>query len=198
MSTYHHGDLRNTLVQLGTEMLIESGEAALSLRKLAQRAGVSHNAPYQHFTDKDALIAAIAEEGFKLLGQAMHNTFTAYESAPLQDRIAALGRTYVNFALTHRGYLGVMFSAFPSNEYPTLLAQSRETLGVFIQIIAEARNTDGHPVNKPHDAALVLWMTMHGLSAILLADKFPQDMRGGRTPEDLAEQFTAMICAGLL
>src|SRR5260370_9776352 len=64
---YHHGDLRNALIQAGLELLSEGGGTALDLRKVAHRAGVSHAAPYRHFADKQALIAAINEEGFHRL-----------------------------------------------------------------------------------------------------------------------------------
>ncbi|HWZ19753.1 MAG TPA: helix-turn-helix domain-containing protein, partial [Ktedonobacteraceae bacterium] len=60
---YHHGDLRNALIQAGLEILAEGGAQELDLRKVARRAGVSHAAPYRHFADKQALVAAINEEG---------------------------------------------------------------------------------------------------------------------------------------
>jgi AcrR family transcriptional regulator len=64
---YQHGDLRPALIQAGLKLLTEGGTRSLSLRAAAQLAGVSHAAPYRHFRDKDALVAAIAEEGFRLL-----------------------------------------------------------------------------------------------------------------------------------
>src|SRR5438552_2670358 len=66
---YHHGDLRNALIQAGLELLAESGAAALDLRKVARKAGVSHAAPYRHFADKQALIAAINTEGYRRLAE---------------------------------------------------------------------------------------------------------------------------------
>ena len=65
--SYHHGDLKNALIKAGIEILAQEGVGELSLRKVAQKAGVSHTAPYAHFTDKQALIAAISTEGFRLL-----------------------------------------------------------------------------------------------------------------------------------
>ena len=65
--TYHHGDLKNALIKAGVEILSQEGVEGLSLRKVAQRAGVSHNAPYSHFPDKQSLIAAISTEGFRQL-----------------------------------------------------------------------------------------------------------------------------------
>ncbi len=65
--TYHHGDLKNALIKAGVEILAKDGVSGLSLRKVALRAGVSHSAPYSHFADKQALIAAISTEGFRQL-----------------------------------------------------------------------------------------------------------------------------------
>jgi AcrR family transcriptional regulator len=74
MAKYHHGNLRNALIAIATELLAEEGVHALSLRKMAQRAGVSHNAPYMHFADREAVLVAIAEEGFRLLSVEVEST----------------------------------------------------------------------------------------------------------------------------
>ena len=71
MSTYHHGELRPTLLGTAAKILEKEGRDAISLRDLARRAGVSHNAPYRHFADREALLAALAEEGFTLLAAAL-------------------------------------------------------------------------------------------------------------------------------
>jgi len=73
-NTYHHGDLKNALISAGVEILAREGIGALSLRKVAKKAGVSHSAPYAHFKDKQALIAAISIEGFKKLLAELQNT----------------------------------------------------------------------------------------------------------------------------
>ena len=85
--TYHHGNLRNALIVASMAILAEEGAAALTLRKAARKAGVSHAAPYRHFADKDALLAAIAEEGFQRLS-AMIETAVA---PPPPDSLLAGG-----------------------------------------------------------------------------------------------------------
>ncbi|HRF96152.1 MAG TPA: helix-turn-helix domain-containing protein, partial [Aggregatilineales bacterium] len=87
-NTYHHGDLRNALLVGATEMLAQEGVHGLSLRQVAKHIGVSHNAPYQHFPDKEALIAAIAEQGFIRLGEAMDD---AVATVSAQDALSRLG-----------------------------------------------------------------------------------------------------------
>src|SRR5260370_40623387 len=71
MSTYHHLDLRTALLRAAGKRLEKQGITALSVREAARRVGVSHNAPYRHFADREALLAALAAQGFEMLGQAM-------------------------------------------------------------------------------------------------------------------------------
>src|SRR2546428_5567598 len=71
MTTYHHGNLRTALLRAAGERLEKQGITALSLREAARRVGVSHNAPYRHFADREALLAALAAQGFEMLGQPM-------------------------------------------------------------------------------------------------------------------------------
>src|SRR4051794_24052197 len=108
-STYHHGDLRSALLQTATDMVAKEGTGAVSLRDLAQRVGVTHAAPYRHFKDKDALFATLAEEGFRLLREAMilERDRAGYDALP---RLIATGVGYVRFATSHPGHFKVMFS----------------------------------------------------------------------------------------
>src|SRR5258708_1624307 len=83
--SYHHGDLRNALIQAGLELLAEGGAEALDLRKVARRAGVSHAAPYRHFADKQALIVAITEEGFHWLAERIQATLREVPDEPFEQ-----------------------------------------------------------------------------------------------------------------
>jgi AcrR family transcriptional regulator len=90
VSTYHHGELRAALLRAAAKILEKEGRDAISLRELARRAGVSHGAPYRHFADRDALLAALAEEGFSLLveqleGKAWREQAMAYLRFALAD-----------------------------------------------------------------------------------------------------------------
>ena len=91
ISSYHHGDLKKALIDSGVEILSEKGIKNLSLREAARRAGVSHTAPYRHFEDKDALLAAIAEEGFLRLIQKLEAGIAKYPNNPLQRHYAIRG-----------------------------------------------------------------------------------------------------------
>src|SRR6185503_17019443 len=99
MSTYHHGELRPALLRAAAKVLEAEGREAVSLRDLARRAGVSHAAPYRHFADREALLAALAEEGFVLLAAEL-------EGKPRREQAVA----YVRFALANPGRFRLMFT----------------------------------------------------------------------------------------
>src|SRR5262249_52270729 len=93
---YHHGDLRRALLDAALGMLAREGGTALTLREVARRAGVTHAAPYRHFTDKQALLAAVAEEGFRMLSSEMASS--AREATDPRQALQAIGTSYVRFA----------------------------------------------------------------------------------------------------
>src|SRR3970040_1414973 len=98
MSTYHHGDLRTALLRSSSKILEKEGVSKLSVREAARRAGVSHNAPYRHFPDRESLLAGIATEGFSMLGAALQGSSGK-----------AMGEDYVRFALEHPQRVRLMF-----------------------------------------------------------------------------------------
>jgi len=99
MATYHHGDLRPALLRAAAKILEQEGRDAIALRDLARRAGVSHSAPYRHFSDRQALLAALAEEGFALLAAEL-------EGKPWREQAVA----YVLFALANPERFRLMFT----------------------------------------------------------------------------------------
>ena len=99
---YHHGDLRAAVLQAAGEILETEGLSGLSLREAARRAGVSHNAPYRHFADRESLLAALAAEGFGLLAAAQRE-------AAAKIGLRGMGEAYVRFALAHPERFQLMF-----------------------------------------------------------------------------------------
>lgn len=99
MSTYHHGELRPALLRAAAKILEKEGRDAISLRDLARRAGVSHNAPYRHFADRPALLAALAEEGFARLAAEI-------DGRPWREQAMA----YLRFALVNPERFRLMFT----------------------------------------------------------------------------------------
>src|ERR1700681_1736408 len=106
---YHHANLRKTLLDAAVTLIGEVGPAAFTLREVARRAGVSHNAPYRHFRDKDALLAAVAAQGFRELTRAMREAGERQSKA--LDRLKQSGLAYVAFAIRRAEHFTVMFDA---------------------------------------------------------------------------------------
>ena len=174
MSTYHHGDLRSALLQAAGDLLEEQGLGALSLREAARRAGVSHNAPYRHFPDRNALLAALAAEGFRRLGEAM-------EGKSGRER----GEAYVRFALAHPNRFRLMFGGqIDFGTHPELRAAAAATYdGLLASFRARA------DVANPELAAAAAWSLTHGLAHLLLDGHF----REGREREDFVREVIGAV-----
>jgi AcrR family transcriptional regulator len=156
--TYHHGDLRNTLRDAARTILEEEGLAALSLRAVARRAGVSHGAPYRHFPNHEALLVELVTEGFAELRQGI----AAAVAGPAQetDRITAIGAAYMRFVAQRPGVARLMFGTqIPNrNNFPEL-ASAADSIGE--QISAALINPA---------LGLAVWSAVHGLAMLVLDD----------------------------
>jgi AcrR family transcriptional regulator len=167
--TYHHGDLKNALIKAGVEILAKEGVSGLSLRKVAKRAGVSHAAPYAHFVDKQALIAAISTEGFRQLYERVSAVAEEYKAKPSRQLVEAAW-TYLQFAMDDRDRFKVMFSGVleKEKEYPEFVAESQRNFQL-VKMIVEANQATGVLRSGPSDlAALSAWGIVHGFIMLLL------------------------------
>lgn len=167
--TYHHGDLKNALIKAGVEILAKDGVSGLSLRKVALKAGVSHAAPYAHFADKQALIAAISTEGFRQLYERVSGVAEKYQSQP-EKQLTEAAWAYVQFAMDDRDRFKVMFSGVleKEKEYPDFVVESQRNFQL-VKSIVEANQASGRL--RGGDSALVAlsaWGIIHGFLMLLL------------------------------
>jgi len=162
MSTYHHGRLRPALLQAAGALLEKRGPEALSLRELARRAGVSHNAPYRHFTGRDALLAALAADGFRRLGEAL-----AASSA------REMGHAYVRFALAHPQLFRLMFGGRLRFARHRALAEAAAQ--PYEALLAAFRAQPA--IGEPEKAAAAAWALVHGLAHLLLDGHFARQAK---------------------
>jgi len=165
---YHHGDLRRTLIDAALRIVEQAGPGALSLRELARHAGVSHAAPYRHFPSREALLGALAIEGFRGLGAEMAAS-TSDERDPLA-RFVALGLAYVRYAVAHPGHFKVMFSSDLSEagETPELRAAGEPTLRALVDCIAAGQAAGLVRAGDPAALAAPAWSMVHGVSMLLI------------------------------
>jgi AcrR family transcriptional regulator len=157
---YHHGDLRRALLDTALQAIAEHGPAAVSLRDVARRAGVSHAAPTHHFRDKTGLLTAVAAEGWALLADALA------ETADRDREFSELGVAYVLFATSHPAHFAVMRAPGLVRRDDPELTAAQAKAGSYLQTGA-AQHSTGRPT-EPRVTALAAWSLVHGLSALLL------------------------------
>jgi AcrR family transcriptional regulator len=156
--TYHHGDLRNALLEAARALLEGQGLASLSLRAVARKAGVSHAAPYRHFPSHEALLVELSLEGFVEL-QGLLATAGA-SPGDTADRITHIGAAYMRFVAKRPALARLMFgSQLPNREKHPELAKAADEIG-------------GEIGAALHDPALGLavWAAVHGLAMLVLED----------------------------
>jgi AcrR family transcriptional regulator len=197
---YHHGDLRRSLIDQAEALVAEEGISALTLREVARRSGVSQAAPYRHFPNKLALVAAVAEEGF---GEMLARVRSALDRAPREApaRLAALGAAYVRFAVDHPARFRVMFGreVAESHGFASLWNVAQEGFGLLVGEIVAAQEAGVLPGDDPRSPALAAWSAVHGLAALLVDGLLQrQGLAGpGRSVETLAREVTASMLDGL-
>lgn len=182
-STYHHGNLPEELVSRGLEVLEELGPDELSLREVARRSGVSHNAVYRHYADKKSLLAALASQGFRLLTETIRVQTGPFSGAP-RTRLLTGARVYVHFGLEHPHLLRVMFSDLPHREYPELQEHALRTFSDLVENIESGQQQGSLRSGPPRQLALTFWSAVHGLTMLLIAQKIP-DLLAGSAPDEL-------------
>ena len=195
-TSYHHGNLRNELIAAGVKMLGEEGEQGISMRKLARKAGVSHNAPYMHFADKEALLVAIAEEGFGILTRKLTAVLAGTDS-DWHTRLRAISWAYVQFALAHRNHLNVMFRAYDPDKYPHYYQTTASALNILTELVEAGQTADLVIAEESKRVATLIWSLLHGVSLILAGGKMPPDVLGEQSPQALVEQFIEMLYGGI-
>jgi AcrR family transcriptional regulator len=192
---YHHGNLRAALVEAALGLVTREGVDALTLRAAARRAGVSPAAPYRHFTDKRALLAAVAEEGFRLLAVALREA-GGPGAGPL-ERFRGRGRAYVEFATRHPSHFRVMFGRELAERetFPGLREAAADAFAALVDGMAEAQRAGVVREGDPRALGLTAWSAMHGLSTLLLDGRL--QALYGESVEELATMVGTHLYLGL-
>ena len=164
---YHHGDLAPALRRAARDILEEEGLAALSLRSVARRAGVSHAAPYRHYASREALLADVAADGLVELRAEIASA--AAKPGDRGERIVHIGRAYMHFAARHSGLLRLMLgSELPNRGAFPGLAEATAAIGEEM----------GHALGDAA-AGLTAWAAVHGLAVLILENVIDLGQRQG-------------------
>jgi AcrR family transcriptional regulator len=165
---YHHGNLRQALVDEALQVLREEGAADLSLRGVAARAGVSRSAPYHHFPDKESLLAAVIEHGFRELHRRL--ALARDSAGTVLDRLRHTGEAYVYFAMAEPALYRLMFGTMMEEpeRHPDMIAAGDATFQVLTDLIVEGQHVGQVLPGPPRAIALTAWSTCHGIASLML------------------------------
>jgi len=194
---YHHGRLRQALLDASLEIVAEGGPSALSLRKAASRAGVSHAAPKRHFATARDLYCAIAEDGYRKL-RAYLLERVAQSTTPVQA-LAILGVAYVEFATSHPGHFRAMFHSDVIDRAAShpLEQAAGEAFDVLVDAIERCRQAGEVRPAPPRQLALGAWALVHGLAVLAVDHQLVNRGFSSDDPVALAQEATLQLYLGL-
>ena len=170
---YHHGDLRQALIDYALGQVRASGVGAFSVREAARAAGVSSGAAYRHFSEKDRLLAAVGLEGFSILAE---QTARASAGSSGVDRLRAIGRAYITFASDEPNLFRLMFSQICKVEVKVDEARALAVPSAWTQLheaLAEVTRTETSEVDE--DLAALAWSTAHGAASLICDGVWSRD-----------------------
>ena len=175
-TAYHHGNLRAALVETGTAMARELGPDGIALREVARRVGVSHNAAYRHFADREALLNAIGAVGMELLTEAMEQRLADVPDdldpvTRAQQRLRAVGRAYIEFALAEPGLFRTAFMSQADAAGSEESASSEHDGGPYAllnKVLDELVEVGYLAAERRPNADVVCWSGVHGVAVLHL------------------------------
>lgn len=195
--SYHHGDLRQALLTATLELISEKTIEGVSLREVARRVGVSHAAPYRHFADKEALLAAVAQEGFQMLHHKLEVAIQSSSTDPVQQ-IQDSGVAYIAFALEHPSHYHLMFGIYRSasaKKNPELEYAARQAFMVLANAIDRGQQAEVIRSGNSEQLALTAWALVHGWAMLWMDGQIPSSTT--RSANDLAVSVTQTLIEGL-
>lgn len=187
---YHHGNLRETLLDDAEALLEQGGE--LSLRELARRAGVSHGAPRQHFADKRALLDALATRGFTRLGAQLDDAVHGARRRRFAGQLTEFTRAWVGFATRHPALLDLMFTGKNRTATGELRQVADHAFATSTAMITTARDRGDLIAGDPDRVAMTIFAMVQGLAALITSG-----MHDGRDVDHLVTGTVDTLMHGL-
>ena len=192
---YHHGNLKQALLDKALDHLRLHGPDKISLRALARDVGVSQTAPYRHFADKTALLAALAAEGFRRLYSVSHSALMVEGTAA--DALQLSGKAYIHFALDNPELYRLMFGPMlsPDDDFPELEEAGGNAFNVIVNLVLRGIETGEFVDKDPLLVANSTWAMVHGISSLMLDRRF--DCVEGGISESVLDESLTLIMLGL-
>ena len=185
---YHHGNLKASLLRAAIELIGETGPGGFNLREVARRAGVSHNAPYRHFRNKEDLLAEVSGEGFAELNAALLEGVDSEGSA--LARLKRAGYSYVAFALRRPEHFAAMFDSAVLD--PPSLPTNESAFATLVGVIDLCQREGQLPDGGTAYRALLAWSLMHGIAKLAVSRRLPF-----RSPDEIL-QFSVSALDALI
>lgn len=190
---YHRVNLKQSLLNSAVDLIAEVGPQAFTLREVARRAAVSHNAPYRHFRDKDDLLGAVSAQGFDRLTEEMNQAMAKGHSAA--ERLSLAGRAYVQFALQSPQHVLVMFETpVPDDQRPEYAQAAQRAFQTLLDGIAAVQTQGGLPKGDPLPFAVASWSGVHGLAKLAIGGRLPFD---SKQTLHFADYLTQVLAHGM-
>ncbi|MCG8467763.1 MAG: TetR/AcrR family transcriptional regulator [Gemmatimonadetes bacterium] len=174
---YHHGSLKDALVDEAAAMIAEGGVDGVTMRAIGERLGVSRAAPYRHFPDKTALIVAVAATGFARLSHRLRSVDAEAAGASL-GRIRRMGEEYIRFAIENPAHYRVMYGkeALARREQPELRQAGDAIFDHLVDVLRAHQRSGGIKRQDPRVQAYVAWSAAHGLASLLIEEQILADV----------------------
>lgn len=189
-NAYHHGHLRQALVDQAVATIRDKGVEALTLRDAATRLRVSRTALYRHFADKQALLAAVATEGFRTFRQALADAWNG--TGHTRAGFVAMGEAYIRFALANSAHYRVMFGGHVAREAcdAELMAESDAAFRVLLDALVELQQAGRVRHDDAAELAVFVWASVHGAAMLGIAGQLA---RKGASLDDVIHRTAARV-----
>lgn len=193
IQTYHHGNLREALLEAAIDILNERGASGVTMREIGKAVGVSQSAAYRHFSDKSSLLAAIAEQGFVNLTQRLSKIREDDTREPYQ-RLEQMGISYVVLAVANAAQYRLMYGheAVKQDEHPDLAKAARNMSHEVHHMVRLCIEAGQVHENDPRQVVHTIWSAAHG-AATLIMDGFID----AKNPEDFAQRMVSHVGLGI-
>jgi len=171
---FHHGNLPAALKAAALQLLEEGGAQAVSLREATRRVGVTHTATYRHFDSREALLAAVAADGFDAFGAQLRAA--GIGAGDGLQRLASVGQAYVEFARNNPAIFRLMFGPElqPQRRHPSANAPARAAAELLRGLVVDGQAEGVIQTSDPTSVALTSWALAHGLAVLILDGQIPE------------------------
>ena len=195
---YHHGDLRHALIDQALRTILTAGVEGLTLRGVGEALGVSRTALYRHFSDKQALVGAVAREGFRTFRRALVDAWE--QQGRGRAGFEAMGEAYLQFAVAHPSHYRVMFGRFMEScaRDPELINEATGAFQALLDALVEGQREGWVRQDDPVILARFVWSVTHGIAMLVIDGQLrDSDEAGTALNRYAAERIQAAIAPSL-